>query len=90
MTNLKAQLEIPSVSVSLFSLQSEGKDHRKSSHFILEEIMVLNLQFYVDHFTLLFTHYLTDFSMIFLFMASDLPIVQMSMQNILTCLPMCH
>lgn len=96
MTDLRVRLEIPSVDVSLLSLQSEGKDHRKSSYFVLAEIMVLNLHFYVEDFTLLFTHYLTDWektfysSMIFLFMARDLPIVHISMQNILSCLPMCH
>lgn len=55
MTGLKVWLEIPSVYVSLFSLQREGKDHRKSSHFILEEIMVLNLLFYVEDFTVIYT-----------------------------------
>lgn len=65
MTDLKVRLEIPSVDLSLFSLQSEGKDHRKSSHFIFAEIMVLNLQFYVEDFTLLFTHYLSDWEKAF-------------------------
>jgi len=43
MTDFKVKLEIPSVSVSLFLLQSEGKDHKKSTHFILAEIILLNL-----------------------------------------------